>query len=134
MGRSRHPNGREHAIFAVGLHAPSPPFLAGLAFVELEVDRLRSHQLGVGADGGLAAVHEDHLLHLREVVQPVGDQEHHLIFGVLLQISEDDVLGIAVQRGEGVVEDQHRARMSQRPCQRQPLRLTARKAGAAGAR
>ena len=63
----------------------------------------------------------------------MGDQEHDLIFGVLLQISEDDVLGIAVQRGEGVVEDQHRARMGQRSCQRQPLRLTARKAGAAGA-
>ena len=67
------------------------------------------------------------------MVQPVGDQEHHLIPGIRLQLDKDRILGAAVQCREGVIQHQHRAGMGQRPGQCQTLCLPAGKAGAAAA-
>ena len=87
----------------------------------------------MGADSGFAVLHKDHLPHLREVVQPMGDQEHRLVLCVGLQVRKHRILGAAIQRGERVVQDQDGSRMGKCSGQRQPLRLPAGQAGAAAA-
>ena len=87
----------------------------------------------MGPHSDFSVLHEDHLPQLWEVIQPVGNQEHHLVLGIVLQMGEHHVLGAAVQRREGVVKHQHRPGMGKGAGQRQPLGLPAGQAGAAAA-
>ena len=77
------------------------------------------------ADRRLAVLHENHLLHLREVVQSMRNQENDLILGVCLQIRKHSVLRLAVKRGKRVVQNKNGLLMAERPCKRQPLCLAA---------
>ena len=67
------------------------------------------------------------------MVQPVRDQKYDLILRIFLQIGEHLILGFAVERGERIVQHENGARVRQRPCQREPLRLSAGEARAAAA-
>ena len=87
----------------------------------------------MGADGRLSAVHKNHLLHLWEVIQPVRDEEHDLILRIRLQVRKHGILGLSVERGEGVIQNQDRPGMCERSRQCQTLRLSARQARTAAA-
>ena len=136
MCPSRHADGGKYAVlfrFFPVLHAGSPPFAAvwlSYSWRYSGTDAISSSWVPTVA---LPPSRKNHLLHLRKVVQPVGDEEHHFVLCIGLQVGKHLVLGAAVQCREGVVQHQHRARMSQRPGQGQPLGLPAGKAGAAAA-
>ena len=72
-------------------------FPSCLAFVQLAVDRDRRQKLLMGADSGLSAIHKDDLLHLREVVQAVRDEEDDLIPGIFLQVGKDRILRVPIE-------------------------------------
>lgn len=59
------------------------------------------------------------------MVEPVGDQDHHLVPGVVPELGEDGVLRSPIQGGEGIVQDQDGPGMGQRPGQGQALGLAA---------
>ena len=92
------------------------PRVFGVALQQL---RMRAHQR-------LAVIQENHLIRLREQVQPVRDQQHDAVPAQLLQMGEYLRLGLLIQGGEGIVQDHHRLFVAQRARQRQALRLTAR--------
>lgn len=50
-----------------------------------------------------SVLHKDDLLHLRKVVQAMGNQKYDLILGIGLKIGKNDVLRASIQRGEGIV-------------------------------
>ena len=84
------------------------PRVFGVALQQL---RMRAHQ-------HLAVIHENHLIRLREQVQPVRDQQHDAVPGQLLQMGEYLRLGLLIQGGEGIVQDHHRLAVAQRARQR----------------
>ena len=87
----------------------------------------------MGSDCGLSVFHEDHLLHLREMVQPVGNEKDDLILCIVLQIGKYRIFCFPVKGRKRIVQDHQRTRMGQRPCQRQPLGLAAGQTGTAAA-
>ena len=91
------------------------------------------HELLMGADGLLSAVHPDHLIQLREQVEPMGDQKHNAVGCQLFEVLENLSLGVAIQCGEGIVQHQNRALMAEGTGQAQALNLTAGETNAATA-
>ncbi len=74
-----------------------------LTFVKISVCGRGFHQFVVRADERFAVVHKDEFVDLREMIQPVRNQKDHLIFRVFAQVFEYRVLGVAVERGKGIV-------------------------------
>lgn len=107
----------------VFMHLPSC-----LALIELAVHRDGGQQLLVRANRRFAVPHENNVLQLREVIQPVRDQEDDLIVCVGLQGCKNGILRAAVQRGKRIVQNQNGPWVGKRSGQGQPLRLAAGKA------
>ena len=79
--------------------------------------------MGTGGDG--AIFHPQHPVQLGEQVQPVRDEQHDAVFGQNPQLPEYFRFRGLVQGGEGIVQDQHRTLVVQRPGQGEPLGLAA---------
>ena len=110
------------------MHLPSC-----LALIELAVLRDGDQQLLVRANRRFAVPHENNVLQLWEVIQPVRDQEDDLIVCVGLQGCKNGILRAAVQRGKRIVQNQNGPCVGKRSGQGQPLRLAAGKPRAAAA-
>ncbi len=89
-------------------------------------------QLGVGASlDHAAAIEHQHLVHLLQAGQPVGDQQGRDPAGHRQQVGDDRIRGLRVQVLAGLVEDEQREIGEQRPGDGQAPALTAGHARAA---
>lgn len=83
-------------------------------------------QLGVGAElGDAATVHDDDPVALPQRAEAVGDDQCGAAVHRLLHRGQDFVLGVRVDGGRGVVEQQDRRIEQHRPGNCQPLPLAA---------
>ena len=87
----------------------------------------------MGADRCFSVFHKDHPLHLRKMIQAMGDQEHHLVLSIILQSCKYRILGTAVQCGKRIIQNQDRPGMRKGSRQRQTLCLPAGKTGSTAA-
>ena len=81
--------------------------------------------LFVGSHDRVSLIQPDHLRHLREQIEPMGNQQYHRIRRVSPQIFENPPLRIPIKGGKRVVQYQQRLFMTEGPGQRQSLGLAA---------
>ena len=72
-----------------------------------------------------AVLDEQDLVGMHQRAQPVRDDERHAVLGEALHRRADALLGAGVDRGGGIVEDQHRRPQHQAAGDRQALALAA---------
>ena len=122
---------RRRASALVGRHS-SQPWALGVAGDERGVAAARGEQLLVRADlGDAAAVEHDDLVGVADGREPVGDRDRRPALGQPLERLLDGALGLRVERGRRLVEDEDRRVAQDRPRDRDPLPLAAREAVAA---